>query len=172
LPYTIEIGFQRLAKDSLIGGVDAWGEKNGKTAEQRAWYAHDRLMREKIVLHDLGTWSHFVADGSMPLHASVHYNGWGKYPNPEGFTDAKIHSPFESEMVHGNIAEKDIAGAMPLTVTANAPSGSHGGLSHRQPSRSRAALRLESRSASPRRRRKATPSSPRNSDAVRPNCAT
>ena len=113
LPYTIEIGFQRLAKDFAYWRVDAWGEKNGKTAEQRAWYAHDRLMREKIALHDLGTWSHFVADGSMPLHASVHYNGWGKYPNPEGFTDAKIHSPFESEMVHGNIAEKDIAGTMP-----------------------------------------------------------
>lgn len=113
LPYTIEQGFQRLAKDFAYWRVDAWGEKNAKTTEERAWYAHDRVMREKIALHDLGTWSHFVADGSMPMHASVHYNGWGKYPNPEGFTDAKIHSPFEGEYVHANIAEKDIVKAMP-----------------------------------------------------------
>jgi len=113
LPYTIEQGFQRLAKDFAYWRVDVWGEKNGKTADERAWYAKDRLMREKIVLHDLGTWSHFVGDASMPMHASVHYNGWGKYPNPEGFTDAKIHSPFESEMVHGNITEKDIVAVMP-----------------------------------------------------------
>jgi hypothetical protein len=113
LPYSIQQGFQRLAQDFAYWRVDVWGEKNGKTPEQRAWYAHDRVMREKIVLHDLGTWSHFVADGSNPMHASVHYNGWGKYPNPEGFTDAKIHSPFESGMVHGNITEKDIARALP-----------------------------------------------------------
>ncbi len=113
LPYSIEQGFQRLAKDFAYWRVDAWGENNAKTAEARAWYAHDRVMRERVVLHDLGTWSHFVGDGSMPMHASVHYNGWGKYPNPEGFTDAKIHSPFESEYVHGNITEKEIAHAMP-----------------------------------------------------------
>jgi hypothetical protein len=113
LPYTIEQGFQRLSKDFAYWRVDAWGEKNGKTAAERAWYAKDRIMREKIALHDLGTWSHFVGDGSMPLHASVHYNGWGKYPNPDGYTDAKIHSQFESDYVHGNITEKDISAAMP-----------------------------------------------------------
>lgn len=113
LPYSIEQGFQLLAKDLAYWRVDAWGEKNAKSAEERAWYGKDRLIREQIVLHDLGIWSHFVADGSMPMHASVHYNGWGKYPNPEGFTDAKIHSKFESDYVHGNITEKDIAAVMP-----------------------------------------------------------
>jgi hypothetical protein len=113
LPYAIEQGFQRVAKDFAYWRVAAWGEKHGKTAAERAWYAKDRVMREKIVLFDLGTWSHFVADGSMPMHASVHYNGWGNYPNPEGFTTAKIHSPFESAYVHGNITAKEIAAAMP-----------------------------------------------------------
>lgn len=113
LPYSIEQGFQRLSKDFAYWRVDAWGEANGKTAEERAWYAKDRVMREKIVLFDLGTWSHFVGDGSMPMHASVHYNGWGKYPNPEGFTEAKIHSPFEGAYVHANITAKDIAAGLP-----------------------------------------------------------
>jgi hypothetical protein len=113
LPYEIIQGHQRLAKDFAYWRVAAWGEKNAKTAEQRAWYAKDRVMREKIVLHDLGTWSHFVGDGSQPMHVTVHFNGWGKYPNPEGFTEAKIHSPFESTYVHGAISEKEIAKAMP-----------------------------------------------------------
>jgi hypothetical protein len=113
LPYSIQQGFQRLAKDFAYWRVAAWGESNAKTPEARAWYAKDRVMREKIVLHDLGTWSHYVGDGSQPLHVTIHFNGWGKYPNPDGFTEAKIHSPFESSYVHGNITEKDIAKAMP-----------------------------------------------------------
>jgi len=44
----------------------------------------------------------------MPMHVSVHYNGWGRYPNPEGFTQAKIHTPFESTYVHANITDKDV----------------------------------------------------------------
>jgi hypothetical protein len=113
LPYSIEQGFQRLAKDFAYWRVAAWGETNAKTPEARAWYAKDRAMRESIVLHDLGTWAHFVGDGSQPLHVTIHFNGWGKYPNPEGFTEAKIHSPFESSYVHGNITEKDITKALP-----------------------------------------------------------
>ncbi len=114
LPYSIQQGFELLSKDLAYWRVDVWGEKNGKTEAERAWYAKDRVMRERIVLHDLGIWSHFVGDGSQPMHASVHYNGWGKYPNPEGFTQAKIHSPFESPYVHANITEKDISAVLPV----------------------------------------------------------
>lgn len=113
LPYSIIQGFQRLAKDFAYWRVDAWGEKHAKSAKARAWYAKDRLIREKIILHDLGTWAHFVGDGSQPMHATVHFNGWGKYPNPDGFTDAKVHSPFESEYVHDNITAKAVTAAMP-----------------------------------------------------------
>jgi hypothetical protein len=113
LPYSIQQGFQLLSKDLAYWRVDVWGEKNGKTEAERAWYAQDRVRREKIVLHDLGAWSHYVGDGSNPMHVTVHFNGWGKYPNPEGFTTAKIHSPFESQYVHANITEKDVTAAMP-----------------------------------------------------------
>ena len=113
LPYSIEQGYQVLAKDFAYWRVDVWGEKNAKTPEQRAHYAQQRLWREAVIRHDLGVWSHFVGDGSQPLHVTLHFNGWGKYPNPDAYTDAKIHSPFESTYVHGAISEKDIAKAMP-----------------------------------------------------------
>lgn len=121
LPYSIEQGFQLLSKDLAYWRVDVWGEKNGKTEAERAWYAKDRVMRERITLQDLGVWSHFVADGSQPMHATVHYNGWGKYPNPEGFTNAKIHSPFESKYVHENVTEAEITAVLPAYHDCNCP---------------------------------------------------
>ncbi len=113
LPYSIVDGFELLAKDFAYWRADAAGEKLGKTAEARAWYAKDRLAREQIALHDLGIWSHFVGDGSMPLHASVHYNGWGAFPNPQGFTQEHVHVPWENQYVHDNLTDADIAAAMP-----------------------------------------------------------
>jgi hypothetical protein len=113
LPYEIIDGFQLLAKDLAHWRVDAAGAKFAKTAEARAWYTRDRVLRERDVLHDLGVWTHFVADGSMPLHASVHFSGWGNFPNPEGFTQVKIHVPVENQYVHDNILEADVAALMP-----------------------------------------------------------
>ena len=113
LPYSIVQGEELLAEDFAWWRVDAAGERNGRTEAERAWYARERVFREHIVIHDLGLWSHFVGDGSQPLHVTVHYNGWGKYPNPEGFTTAKIHEAFESPYVHDNVAEKDVAALIP-----------------------------------------------------------
>ena len=113
LPYSIADGYQLLAKDLAHWRVDVAGAKLGKSAKARAWYKHDRLMREKIILHDLGIWTHFVGDGSMPLHASVHYTGWGDFPNPEGFTLEHVHVPWENKYVHENIADAAVKAAMP-----------------------------------------------------------
>jgi hypothetical protein len=113
LPYSIQQGFELLAKDLAYWRVDVWGEKHAKSKSARAWYARDKKLREMIVLYDLGTWSHFVGDGSMPMHASVHYNGWGDFPNPEGFTQDKIHVPFENQYVHENVKDKKVAALIP-----------------------------------------------------------
>ncbi len=124
LPYTIVDGFYLLAKDFAYWRVDVAGAKLGKTAKARAWYKRDRLKRERIILHDLGIWAHFVGDGSQPLHASVHYSGWGDFPNPEGFTQERIHVPFEDQYVHNNVRDADVKAAMPAvrdcacTITA------------------------------------------------------
>jgi hypothetical protein len=113
LSYSIVEGFQLLTKDFAHWRVDVAGAKLGKTAKARAWYAKDRVEREKIILHDLGIWAHFVGDGSMPLHASVHYSGWGDFPNPEGFTQERIHVPFENQYVHNNVRDAEVGRLMP-----------------------------------------------------------
>jgi len=56
-----------------------------------------------------GWLGHYVADGSMPLHTSIQYNGWVG-PNPQGYTtEHHIHALFESAYVHANVKAADIA---------------------------------------------------------------
>ena len=113
LPYSIIDGWEQLKMDFALWRADSAGEKFAKTDADRAWLANDRLLREMLVVRDLGIWAHFVGDGSQPMHASVHYNGWGDFPNPEGFVTAPgFHSKFESAYVNANIAEADVAAFM------------------------------------------------------------
>ncbi len=68
----------------------------------------DRRLREALTLRDLGYWSHFVGDASQPLHVSMHYNGWGQYPNPNGYTQDKVHAPFEGALVFNHVKAVDV----------------------------------------------------------------
>ena len=113
LPYSIIDGWQQLVRDFAFWRIDVAGEKFAKTDEDRAWFANDRILREGLTVRDLGVWAHYVGDASQPLHASVHYNTWGDYPNPEDFTQKPgLHSRFESAFVHANVTEADIAPLM------------------------------------------------------------
>lgn len=111
LQYAIIDGYQQLVRDFANWRVVAYGEKHSSGAK-KAWFKADRIRREQILMVDLGYLAHFVGDGSQPLHTSIHYNGWGAYPNPEGFTTDKIHSPFESAFIGGaltaDIARKEM----------------------------------------------------------------
>lgn len=119
LPYTIEDGWEQLVKDFAYWRADTVGERTGATPQQRAWFAADRRLREEITIRDLGYWSHFVADGSQPMHVSIHYNGWGAGPNPNNYTQEKIHGPFEGAYVHDNIGAGAVRAAMrPTSVCA------------------------------------------------------
>jgi hypothetical protein len=116
LPYSIVDGWQQLKTDFAYWRADSAGEKFAKTSEDRAWFAHDRELHEMLALRDLGVWAHFVGDGSQPLHASVHYDGWGDYPNPEGFSSRRgIHARFEGPFVHANVPEADVAALLAPT---------------------------------------------------------
>ncbi len=56
-----------------------------------------------------GWLGHYVADGSMPLHTTIQYNGWTG-PNPNGYTtDHHIHAQFESEFVAAHVKASDVA---------------------------------------------------------------
>ena len=52
-------------------------------------------------------------DASQPLHLSVHYNGWGDYPNPNGYTTSRgLHSAFEGPLVKAVATDASIKALM------------------------------------------------------------
>jgi hypothetical protein len=99
LPYSIVEDWQQLAKDFAYWRADDAGARLSPAAAHRIWLSADRARREALILADLGALSHFVGDGSMPLHVSIHYNGWGDFPNPKGYTEERVHVPFEGVFV-------------------------------------------------------------------------
>ena len=77
------------------------GEKSARTRAERDHFAAWRAVRQMLVLRDLGVWAHYIGDASQPLHVTVHYNGWGDYPNPDGFVaQPGLHAKFESDFVN------------------------------------------------------------------------
>jgi hypothetical protein len=108
LPYAIVDGWQQLRKDFGYWRVAALGERTAATPEDRAWFARDRKLRELLITRDLGAWSHFVGDASQPMHVSVHYNGWGLFANPHGYSQAPLHGWFEGDFVRQNVQPQDV----------------------------------------------------------------
>ncbi len=100
LPYAIIDGFQQLRKDFAMWRAFKIGVETAKVHSDREYFESHLALREKLIVRDIGYWSHFVADASQPMHVSVHFNGWGAFPNPNGFTTAPIHAPFEGAFVH------------------------------------------------------------------------
>ena len=64
---------------------------------------------EHAIVFYAGWLGHYAADGSQPLHTTIHYNGWVG-PNPKGYaTEHGIHAAFESAYVAVNIRAKDFS---------------------------------------------------------------
>ncbi|MES2861211.1 MAG: S1/P1 Nuclease [Pseudomonadota bacterium] len=113
LPYAIMDGFQQLARDFATWRVLNAAEARELDAGKRAWYREDRDRREALILRDIGYLSHYVGDGSQPHHMSIHYNGWGDYPNPEGFTNSRqTHGMFEGAFIRRNARLDAVEAAM------------------------------------------------------------
>jgi hypothetical protein len=108
LPYSILDGFEQLRDDFALWRVYDYAAMHAATASLRAEFAAARSLRETLTLRDLGVWSHFVGDGSQPLHVTIHFNGWGRYQNPHGYTRAPIHSLFESDFVNHYVTLQDV----------------------------------------------------------------
>ncbi len=113
LPYSIVDGWQQLVKDFGYWRVNRVGERSAKTSADRAWFKADRKLRERLILRDLGVWSHYVGDASQPHHTSLHFDGWGNYPNPKNyFTGKGFHSRFEGAFVKANLSRAQVAALM------------------------------------------------------------
>lgn len=103
LPYQLLDGFQQVRKDFGMWRALQAGLATATTPSDVAYFRYQISLRQQLTLRDIGYWSHFVADSSQPMHVSVHFNGWGAYDNPNGYTKAGIHSPFEGAFVRNFI---------------------------------------------------------------------
>ncbi|MDR3512314.1 MAG: S1/P1 Nuclease [Caulobacteraceae bacterium] len=112
LPYSIIDGWQQLVKDFTYVRVLEAAIPRETNPEHKAWMRRDLERRQALTLRDLGVWAHFVGDGSQPMHVTVHYNGWGPYPNPNGYTMDRIHAPFEGAFVRTNVGADQVRAAM------------------------------------------------------------
>ncbi|HEX5274160.1 MAG TPA: hypothetical protein VFW34_02710 [Candidatus Rubrimentiphilum sp.] len=100
LPYAIIEGWEQLRYDFGYWRVDNYHATHASTSHARAEAATDRAIDQALILRDAGVWGHFVEDACQPLHVTIHFNGWGNYPNPNGYTNARnTHSFFESTVV-------------------------------------------------------------------------
>ncbi|RZJ96790.1 MAG: S1/P1 Nuclease, partial [Brevundimonas sp.] len=120
LPYAIMDAQLQLKQDFAYWRVLTAAEARETNMERRAWYRADRERREALLLRDIGMLSHYVGDGSQPHHVSIHYNGWGDYPNPERFTNSRqTHGQFEGAATARVTRLDAIEAAMPA-ANANA----------------------------------------------------
>ncbi len=113
LPYAEADGYQQVVKDLAYWRILSFMEGHEADKAKRAWYHADRLRREALTVRDIGILAHYVGDATQPMHVSVHYNGWGDFANPDGFTQDHIHWPLESAYVLNNVAVEDVRGEMP-----------------------------------------------------------
>jgi hypothetical protein len=109
LPYSIVDRWQQLRKDFAYWRVLSAAERNRAWARNRAWFAADRARREAQILEHVGELSHFIGDGAQPLHVTIHFNGWGDLPNPQGYTEQKVHGPFEGALVRASVRADAVA---------------------------------------------------------------
>ncbi len=112
LPYSIIEDWQQLAKDFAYWRVDTAAAAHTAVRAHRAWLLADAREREALTLRDLGTLAHYVGDGSQPLHVSEHFNGWGPFPNLRGYTQDRVHAPFEGAFVRAFVSEAAVRKAM------------------------------------------------------------
>lgn len=103
LPYSIIDAFEQVSKDFALVRVIKLAMTEEKQSGRRAWLQGAYRRRCDMTLRDIGILSHFVGDSTQPMHLSIHYDGWGPYPNPEGYTTAAIHWPIEANFVRLHI---------------------------------------------------------------------
>lgn len=96
LPYSILEGFQKVEVLFRM-----WRDRQHEA---------ERDQIEQNIVYYAGVLGHYVADGSQPLHATIHFNGWTTSSNPQLFSREPLHGRFESEYVRANIKPEDFSG--------------------------------------------------------------
>lgn len=122
LPYSIAEGWQQLRMDFAYWRVDHYEIHAANTMAKRAVALERAAIDENLIVRDAGVWGHYVADASQPLHVSVHFNGWGHYPNPHRYSNSPhLHDLFETDFVNRYVTEPDVARRMVAPPALPAP---------------------------------------------------
>lgn len=109
LPYAILEGYEQVRSDFALWRL-ASADVSHSTGTARDVASGIVTERANLTIHDIGIFSHFVGDGSQPLHVTIHYNGWGPYPNPDAFTESKsTHANFETVFVGRYVTTADVS---------------------------------------------------------------
>lgn len=116
LAYNLVDQWQQVRKDFAYIRAFTKAIQTAVTPADRAFFQYQLQLRQKLTIRDIGYWSHFVGDGSQPMHVSAHFNGWGNYPNPNNYTNAPIHAPFEGSFVKSFVTPAAVAAAVPAYV--------------------------------------------------------
>ncbi len=111
--YSLVDGWQQVRKDFAYIRAYTVGLKTAKNGADKAFFQTQLELKRKLTLRDIGVWGHYVADASQPMHVSVHYNGWGDFPNPHNYTNDPIHAPFEGAFVKAFVKPAAITAALP-----------------------------------------------------------
>lgn len=113
LPYNMTDLWQQIRKDFAYLRAFRAAVRNPATPDaDRAYFDNLLRLRRNLVIRDIGYWGHFVGDASQPMHVSIHYNGWGNYPNPHNFTTQPIHAPFEGYFVKTFVTKAEVLAAV------------------------------------------------------------
>ena len=120
LPYSILQGWEQLRMDFAYWRVDAYDATHAPSSAQRAVSAIRARAEEELARRDAGVWGHYVADASQPLHVTVHFNGWGKYPNPHNYSNSShLHDLFETDFVNRYVSDGAVRSRMTPLRTSN-----------------------------------------------------
>jgi hypothetical protein len=120
--YSIMEGYERMKAGMRL--YRSVSEDHGQFANIAKTYANispvfqDAGQVKQMLSNDIafymGWTGHYAADAAMPLHNSIHHDGWSG-DNPKGYTrDPEIHGRFESEYV-------DLIGASEAEVLKYVP---------------------------------------------------
>jgi hypothetical protein len=110
LPFNMVDNWEQIRKDfAYVRAFTAAIANTATAAADRDYFRRELRIRQALTLRDIGVWAHFMGDASQPMHVSIHYNGWGIGPNPNVYTLAQIHAPFEGYFVKHFVNGSDMA---------------------------------------------------------------
>ncbi len=93
LPYSILEGYQKVQVLFRL-----WRDPRNSSEKEQI---------EQNIIYYAGVLGHYVADGSQPLHTTIHYNGWSTSSNPDLNTREPLHWRFEGEYVKAQLKADD-----------------------------------------------------------------